>query len=195
MKDLRKRHLQEYWQRQTQVENAYLERYKSERIEKQKRDMDRWRTAICKIAMHTKKQIDSLNQKESRLLERMRIRDINDTKKAIENKMMLDVMQIDSRKWPTLSDLNTKVDENVVLPSTILNYGEYQKKLQNLAFYAEQGDHESMQKLLDKEEVMEKKNVLMQPIFRDIKSAIRFMTNTEEHKLLKEYIDNRNTII
>jgi hypothetical protein len=55
MKDLRKRHLQEYWQRQTQVENAYLERYKSERIEKQKRDMDRWRTAICKIAMHTKK--------------------------------------------------------------------------------------------------------------------------------------------
>ena len=34
MKDLRKRHLQEYWQRQTQVENAYLERYKSERIEK-----------------------------------------------------------------------------------------------------------------------------------------------------------------
>ena len=129
MKDLRKRHLQEYWQRQTQVENAYLERFKSERIEKQKRDMDRWRTAICKIAMHTKKQIDSLNQKESRLLERMRIRDINDTKKAIENKMMLDVMQIDSRKWPTLSDLNTKVDENVVLPSTILNYGEYQKKL------------------------------------------------------------------
>jgi hypothetical protein len=91
--------------------------------------MDRWRTAICKIAMHTKKQIDSLNHKEARLLERMRIRDINDTKKAIENKMMLDVMQIDSRKWPTLADLNTKVDENVVLPSTILNYGEYQKKL------------------------------------------------------------------
>jgi hypothetical protein len=30
-----------------------------------------------------------------------------------------------------------------------------------LAFYAEQGDHQSMQKLLDKEEVMEKKNVLM----------------------------------
>jgi hypothetical protein len=53
----------------------------------------------------------------------------------------------------------------------------------------------TMQKLLDKEEVMEKKNVLMQPIFRDIKSAIRFMTNTEEHKLLKEYIDNRNTLI
>jgi hypothetical protein len=42
---------------------------------------------------------------------------------------------------------------------------------------------------------MDKKNVLLQPIFRDIKSAIRFMTNTEEHKLIKEYIDNRNTLI
>ena len=57
---------------------------------------------------------------------------------------MLDVMQIDSKKWPTLGDLNEKINENVVLPQTILNYEEYQKKLQNLAFYAEQGDHESM---------------------------------------------------
>ena len=129
------------------------------------------------------------------MLERIRFRDIQVTKKTLENKMMLDVMQVDSRKWPTLTDLNTKVDENVVLPQTILNYGEYQKKLQNLAFYAEQGDHEAMQRLLDKEDVMDKKNVLLQPIFRDIKSAIRFMTNTEEHKLIKEYIDNRNTLI
>lgn len=195
MKEMRKKHLQEYWQRQTQVENAYLDKFKVERHDKQRRDLDKWRTAICRIAMHTKKQMDNLQTREARLLERMRFRDIKDTKKALENKMMLDVMQVDSRKWPTLVDLNTKVDENVVLPQTILNYGEYQKKLQNLAFYAEQGDHESMQKLLDKEDVMEKKNVLLQPIFRDIKSAIRFMTNTEEYKLIKEYIDNRNTLI
>lgn len=52
-----------------------------------------------------------------------------------------------------------------------------------------------MQKLLDKEDVMEKKNLLLQPIFRDLKSAIRHMTFTEEYKLMKEYIDNRNLII
>jgi hypothetical protein len=55
MKELRKRHLQEYWQRQTQVENAYLDKFRQERLEKQKRDLDKWRTAICRIAMHTKK--------------------------------------------------------------------------------------------------------------------------------------------
>jgi hypothetical protein len=125
----------------------------------------------------------------------MRRRDLKDTKRAMDNRIMLDVMEVDSRKWPTLTNLNERVDENVVLPQTILNYGEYQQKLQNLAFYAEQGDHESMQKLLDKEEVMEQKNTLLQPIFRDLKSAIKYMTYTDEFKILKEYVNNRNHLI
>ena len=128
-------------------------------------------------------------------METMKTRDLRDTKKALENKMMLDTMQIDSQKWPTLLDLNAKVDANVVLPQTILNYGEYQTKLQNLAFYAEQGDHESMQRILDKEDVMDKKNLLLQPIFRDLKSIIKHMTYTEEYKILKEYLDNRTAIL
>jgi hypothetical protein len=66
--------------------------------------------------MHTKKQINDLKKKEESLLGRMRIRDLKDTKKAMDTRLMLDVMEIDSRKWPTLADLNQKVDENVVLP-------------------------------------------------------------------------------
>lgn len=52
-----------------------------------------------------------------------------------------------------------------------------------------------MQKLLDKETVMEQKNHLLQPLFRDIKSAIKHMTYTDEFKILKEYVDNRSTLI
>ena len=85
-------------------------------MEKQRRDADKWRTSICNIALHTKKQIKDLQTKEQRLLERMRIRDLKETKKAMENRIMLDVMEVDSRKWPTLADLNEKVNENVVLP-------------------------------------------------------------------------------
>lgn len=59
----------------------------------------------------------------------MKTKDLLDTKKAMENKLMLDTMQVDSRKWPTLLDINTKIDENVILPQTILNYGEYYQKL------------------------------------------------------------------
>lgn len=42
---------------------------------------------------------------------------------------------------------------------------------------------------------MEKKNLLLQPLFRDLKSAIKHMSYTEEHRLLKEYMDNRALII
>lgn len=129
MRKLRKQHLKDYWERQTQVENAYLEKFQTEQRAKQRRDMDKWRTAVCNIAMHTKKQITDLQKKEQNMLEKIRRRDMRDTKKAMDNRVMLDVMQVDSRKWPTLSNLNEKVDENVVLPQTILNYGEYQHKL------------------------------------------------------------------
>lgn len=67
----------------------------------------------------------------------MRNQDLLDMRRSMQNKIMLDIMEIESKKWPTLLDLHQKVDENVILPQTILNYGEYQKKLQNLAFYAE----------------------------------------------------------
>lgn len=70
-------------------------------------------------------------------MEKMRRKDLMDTKKAIENRLMLDTMQIDARRWPTLLDINEKINDNVILPQTILNYGEYYNKLQNLAFYAE----------------------------------------------------------
>jgi len=52
-----------------------------------------------------------------------------------------------------------------------------------------------MQKLLDKEDVMDKKNLLLQPLFRDLKSIIKHMTNTEEYKILKEYMDCRQLIL
>lgn len=48
-----------------------------------------------------------------------------------------------------------------------------------------------MQKILDKEDVMEKKNLMLQPIFRDLKSCIKHMTYTEEYKILKEFFDMR----
>lgn len=67
--------------------------------------------------------------------------------------------------------------------------------MQRLAFYAEQGDFEALQKLMDNEEIMKKKNHFLQPIYRDLKTLIRHMTYTEEYKLMREYTYNRQLIL
>lgn len=55
----------------------------------------------------------------------MRKKDLNNTKRAMENRLMLKAMEIDSKRWPTIFDVNKKIDENVVMPQTIMNFGEY----------------------------------------------------------------------
>lgn len=125
----------------------------------------------------------------------MREHDIRDGKRRMENKYMLDAMVIESRRWPKLGELDKTISTNIILPQTILNYHEYQSKLQRLAFYAEQGDNEAMQSILDKEEFNKKKNSFLQPIYRDLKAAISHMTFTPEYKLMREYIRNRTLIL
>ncbi len=141
---MRKEHIKAHWENQTQIENAYLAKWRKEKLEKQRRDLDRWRTSICNISMHTKNQMNRLEKEEKEQLERMKMHHLKSMRRSMENKIMLDVMEIDSQRWPTLSNLNEKINENVILPQTILNYDEYYTKLQNLAFFSEQGDHESM---------------------------------------------------
>ena len=74
----------------------------------------------------------------------MRNHDIAEGKRRLENRYKLDAMTIDSRRWPKLDDLDNTIATNVILPQTVLNYADYQNKLQRLAFYAESGDHEAM---------------------------------------------------
>ena len=49
-------------------------------------------------------------------MERMKQHDLKQMKRQIENKLMLEAMELDSKRWPTLVDLNQKVNENVILP-------------------------------------------------------------------------------
>ena len=52
-----------------------------------------------------------------------------------------------------------------------------------------------MQGILDSKEVIKKKNEILQPLYRQLKSTIRHMTHSEEYKLLREYTRNRQLIL
>ena len=174
----RKQHREDYWRMQTQIENKYFEDQRAEFKAKNRGDMDRWRTTICTVAGRTKEMVNFLEDKERKTLEKMRIQDIKNMRKQISNKFMLDGLEMEAAKhWPNLTNLKSKIDADVIIPQTVLNFTEYHNKLQRLAMFAEMGDYESMQAVLDNQLVIEKKNLLLQPIFRDIKSQIRHIAS------------------
>ena len=136
--------------------------------------------------------IKRLEAKEAKTLETMRMADSRNMRKDIKNKLMLDGLEMEAAKhWPTMANLAHKIDTDVIIPQTILNFSEYQQKIQRLAMFADMGDHDAMQAVLDNQLVFEKKNQLLQPIFRDIKSQIRHMSFTPEYELMREYLVKR----
>jgi hypothetical protein len=151
---IRKNHKQEFWDMHTQVENFHIDQHKAERVDKMDFDMTKWRTQICNISWMSQKKMKTLAEREEKLLGTMQMKDIKENKRKLLNKYKLDAMQMESQRWPKLKDLDHTITTNYVLPQTVLNYTDYQEKLQKLAFYAEQGDNEGMQRILDKEDTM-----------------------------------------
>ena len=100
--------------------------------------------------MSTKNTLKFLEKRNAKTLETMRMNDIRKMRDSTDKRLMLDAMQMEqARSWPDLLSLDTKINTDVVLPQTVLNFAEYQQKLQKLAIYAEQGDHKAMQAVLD----------------------------------------------
>ena len=63
---------------------------------------------------------------------------------------MLDGLEMEATKsWPNMANLATKIEADVIVPQTILNYPEYTLKLQRLAMFAEMGNLDAMQEVLD----------------------------------------------
>lgn len=97
MKKCRTEHREIFWDLQTQIENKYLDDFKKERTKKMSDDMDRWRTSICKVSGHTKKQLEYLKKREEITLRNMKHKDIDNMRAGINKKLMLDAMALEQR--------------------------------------------------------------------------------------------------
>ena len=195
MSTYRDGHREEFWNTQTQAENMWLAKFKEDQTRKQLNDLHRWRTRICTISNHTKKKLTYLEKKHADMLEKMRQKDLTNMRELTDKRLMLDAMEMQAeRSWPSLLNLDEKINANVVIPQTVLDYGDYQKKLQNLAIYAEQADYKAMQEVLDSQNSIDVKNQLLQPLFRELKSQIRHMSSTPEAQIIKEYMVAREQL-
>jgi hypothetical protein len=86
-------------------------------MRKERDDMHRHRTAICTLSGVTKTKLKFLEDKEDKLMERMRRIDIKRSREKMDKKIMLDGLQIEAvRHWPTLANLHYKINADVVIP-------------------------------------------------------------------------------
>ena len=169
MKEYRKKYKVEFQGIQEEVNANFMKENKERLIRAHRRDLDKERTSIIKIAMHTKNQIMRLYKKEIDHEERDKWRAVKEMKKLRERQMYLQAIHID-HEAPTP-------------PPAVLDHEQYFERLQNLALLAEKGQYEEMEKVLKNQEIVDEKNMYLQPIFRNIKKAIRFITKTEEAEL------------
>lgn len=99
-------HKEQYWNMQTQVENHWIATHKMERIEKMQNDITKWRTQICNMSWAGEKQMKYLAEREKKLLHRMQMKDVQENKRKLLNRYKLDAMQIESKRWPKLNNID-----------------------------------------------------------------------------------------
>lgn len=58
-----------------------------------------------------------MEKRNDNLLEKMRHKDLQKLRQETDRRLMLDALQIEAtRQWPTLLNLDTKIDADVVIP-------------------------------------------------------------------------------
>jgi hypothetical protein len=72
-------------------------------------------------------------------------------------------------------------------PPTVIDNGMYYERLQNLAFLSEQGRYDDVEKVLKNQEIVDEKNIYLQPLYRQLKAWIRYISKTEEAEIKRKY--------
>ena len=131
--ETRKKLLVEAEEAQTKAEENWIQEYTKEQETKWIRDMDKWRTSVCKIAMHTKKHMEYLQARDAQQVERSRYNAAKYGQESFERRLMLDAMEIEATKWPT--DKNAeKIMSEVSFPPSVIDNQQYLEWLNKAIF-------------------------------------------------------------
>ncbi len=131
MAETRKRMRVEYDKLQTEAEIRWLEEYTKQQEVKWTRDMDKARTAICRISAQAQKQLDFVRERDLRMAERGKIQTVREAQKSFERRLMLDAMEIERTNWPT-KDNYQRVISDVSFPPALVDNEQYLERLRTV---------------------------------------------------------------
>jgi len=183
--EYRLKNIREYWERQTQIENNYIEKFHNEREQKRKDDLVRFRNSIVKISAGTKQKIEERDknfEKSQNVLRGYLTEEYNKQQNRLH---MVKMMNLDSKDWFSLENIEEKMKAQVIIPDFIYDQTSYYIKLQEQASYLEQGNYEALEKSQDPSELIKFKNSKISPIYAQIVGVIKHIRTLRRIKCLK----------
>ncbi len=131
MTKARKRLLADYNEHLRVTENEWINNYTQQQEEKWTRDMDKWRTSVCNIGLHTRRTLIRLREKDAQLAEKNQTHTLRTAQASFERRLMLDAMEIESAHWYTKENAE-KIATNVSAPASIFDSQDYNSRIEQV---------------------------------------------------------------
>ena len=186
MKTVRKQLYDEFWESQRKVENEWIENFNNVQLEKHRKQVIRRKESVIKISKATSDHLDWVHRRDT---EKQRKADLRAQEKAQKVEMIsnwVDRLNIESENWITKDNFEEKINEELIIPEAI-HSTSYYEKLRQKSYLTELGSPQTRFDAYNNRGETRLRNSYLFPIFIEIKSAIKHLTWTEQHKLEHEF--------
>ncbi|KRX02102.1 hypothetical protein PPERSA_06297 [Pseudocohnilembus persalinus] len=186
VKEYRKQHFQEHFERQTILENDFIEKYNEQQLQKQRNNEIKYRTSICKISNATQQRINLIKDKSVKKQSNLKKYLLEQQVNEINRRKIVQMLNEESKNWYNEENLD-QLKDNTLIPNFIYDETDYYLKLNEEALLYSVGDFDGLEELQSENKYIKYKNKLLMPIYQEIVSLVKHMKNTKLSKLDKEY--------
>jgi hypothetical protein len=182
----RRKHHLEFWEIQTEVENEWLTSYNKALMKKYYRRQTKHRDSVIKISQRTQELIDERAEKIKQKENLRKSIESENWKDVLRKKELMDILNIESKKWITLDNYKERVTETLIIPEN-LDHSSYYTHLRDLSVIA------GLEKIVPSAEDFNNrdetnaKNSLLVPAFSDVRSYIKRISYSPLQPLVEDY--------
>jgi hypothetical protein len=187
LKSYRLKNISEYWERQTKVENEYIEKWNKLQQEKHHRDQMNLRASVVRVAAGTAHHIKERTENEAKKISNIHKYELDQEAKKANRMKILQMLNFDSKTWYTQENIEQKMVSEVLIPDFVYDQTAYYLHLQELAILSERADFQGMEGAMNEAEFIRQKNTKILPLYSELVSLIKQITYDQEAQYLEDY--------
>ena len=186
MKSARKQLYSEFWESQRNVENEWVDNFNKVQLEKHRKQVIKRKESVIKISKATSDHLDWVRRRDEDAQNRADLRAAKKAEKVEMISKWVDRLNVESENWITKENYHEKITEELIIPEAI-HSTSYYEKLRQKSYLSELGSPQTRFDGFNNRAETKLRNSFLFPIFIEIKSAVKHLTWTEQHKLEHEF--------